>query len=245
MNKRFEDLRYEMTKRGMEDTLTEVCKKYSDLGMDKYLVNGYLNQGYSLTMPFAKLPLLVYFEDTCREIEEILDHYGRGDTSLDDLHKLTKGLIAEEFYALIEERADRPLLTEKEIQDVQFYYDNVYLNEVGQAANPYDEPVRIADYVFQKEYGDRDELMEYFKDALLNDKTFENWGAVAGSGFVTTYILDDEDVCKISEAAKALYEQKFGNPYLCLKEAFRNAVREYEKGQEERESEETEEDLEK
>lgn len=131
MNKRFDDLRYEMTKNGMEHELTNICKRYSDLGLDKYLVNGFLNQGYSLTLPYHRLPLLVYFEDTCQEIKEILERAGTQDPRLNDLQELTNDLIMENINILIYARYNiidwkdykKPTFTEREIRDVQAYIE--------------------------------------------------------------------------------------------------------------------------
>ena len=131
MNKRFDDLRYEMTKNGMEHELTNICKRYSDLGLDKYLVNGFLNQVYSLTLPYHRLPLLVYFEDTCQEIKEILERAGTQDPRLNDLQELTNDLIMENINILIYARYNiidwkdykKPTFTEREIRDVQAYIE--------------------------------------------------------------------------------------------------------------------------
>ena len=131
MNKRVDDLRYEMTKNGMEHELTNICKRYSDLGLDKYLVNGFLNQGYSLTLPYHRLPLLVYFEDTCQEIKEILERAGTQDPRLNDLQELTNDLIMENINILIYARYNiidwkdykKPTFTEREIRDVQAYIE--------------------------------------------------------------------------------------------------------------------------
>ena len=131
MNKRFDDLRYEITKNGMEHELTNICKRYSDLGLDKYLVNGFLNQGYSLTLPYHRLPLLVYFEDTCQEIKDILEAAGTEDQRLNDLQELTNDLIMENLNILIYARYNiidwkdykKPTFTEREIRDVQAYIE--------------------------------------------------------------------------------------------------------------------------
>ena len=81
----FEKKRWEFTKNGMEDELTRICRMNKDLGMDRYLEGDYLDQGYSLTMPFEDLCNLIAFEDTCQEIAEELDHYGREDKRLKEL----------------------------------------------------------------------------------------------------------------------------------------------------------------
>lgn len=81
----FEKKRWEFIKNGMEDELTRICRMNKDLGMDRYLEGDYLDQGYSLTMPFEDLCNLIAFEDTCQEIAEELDHYGREDKRLKEL----------------------------------------------------------------------------------------------------------------------------------------------------------------
>ena len=136
MNKRFDDLRYEMTKNGMEQELTNICKRYSDIGLDKYLVNGFLNQGYSLTLPYHRLPLLVYFEDTCQEIKEVLERAGIEDPRLNNLQELTNDLIMENINILIYARYNiidwkdykKPTFTEREIRDVQAYIEKKELH---------------------------------------------------------------------------------------------------------------------
>lgn len=98
----FEKKRWEFTKNGMEDELTRICRMNKDLGMDRYLEGDYLDQGYSLTMPFEDLCNLIAFEDTCQEIAEELDHYGREDKRLKELIEHVNKTLEYEIQNAIE-----------------------------------------------------------------------------------------------------------------------------------------------
>ena len=72
-NNDFQRKEWEYLKSGMEDELTHILKWLIKAGfndLDRFLEDDYLNQGYSLTMPFEDVSNLIYFQKTC---EEVLD----------------------------------------------------------------------------------------------------------------------------------------------------------------------------
>lgn len=68
---------YQYLKAGMEQELTSICKQFH---LEQYLENGYLDQCYSLTMPYEDVPMLINFHSTLCDIENLVEesHIGFG-----------------------------------------------------------------------------------------------------------------------------------------------------------------------
>ena len=77
----FETSEFEYIKIGLESKLTSLCKQ---AGLGQYLTNDYLDQGYSLSMPYPMLELMIDFEDTITE-------------AMDEASKTAPSYIVEEF----------------------------------------------------------------------------------------------------------------------------------------------------
>lgn len=84
----FETQEFEYIKIGLESKLTSLCKQ---AGLQRYLTNGYLDQGYSLSMPYPMLELMIDFEDT---VTEALDEASETAPSyiVDDFKKMDRFL---------------------------------------------------------------------------------------------------------------------------------------------------------
>ncbi len=108
-NNDFQRKEWEYLKSGMEDELTHILKwliKDGFTDLDRFFEDDYLDQGYSLTMPFEDVSNLIYFQETC---EEVLDEVTLADKTcnrLQDLISFVKQKLAYEIQNVIEFKKD-------------------------------------------------------------------------------------------------------------------------------------------
>lgn len=108
-NNDFQRKEWEYLKSGMEDELTHILKwliKDGFTDLDRLLEDDYLNQGYSLTMPFEDVSNLIYFQETCEEILDEVTLAGKTCNRLQDLLSFVKQKLAYEIQNVIEFKKD-------------------------------------------------------------------------------------------------------------------------------------------
>lgn len=104
-NNDFQRKEWEYLKSGLEDELTYLLKSlirdgFTDL--DRLLEDDYLNQGYSLTMPFEDVSNLIGFKETCEEVLDEVTSAGKTCNRLNDLLSFVKQKLAYEIQNVIE-----------------------------------------------------------------------------------------------------------------------------------------------
>lgn len=91
----FETPEFKYTKVGLESELTRLCKQ---AGLTQYLEHDYLNQGYSLSMPYPMLELMIEFESIVDEIYGQASHTAPSYVvnELKELDEFVKGIATRE-----------------------------------------------------------------------------------------------------------------------------------------------------
>ena len=141
-----------------------------------------------------------------------------------DLSKANEEFVTNFMKNELRENFDVEKMDETEIDSIAAKAFEIY--QRGDGETEYEALEKAYD---AHVYEDDVTLMEYFKDTMLHDAHFVYWASVVGSGSAYQYKLSEEDVQKISDKAKYLYDRDFGTPFECLDMAYGDTVKEYER----------------
>lgn len=141
-----------------------------------------------------------------------------------DLSKANEEFVTNFMKSELRENFDVEKMDETEIDAIAAKAFEIYQRGDGQT-----EYEALEEAYDAHVHEDDVNLMEYFKDTMLHDAHFVYWASVAGSGSAYQYELSEEDIRKISDKAKYLYDRDFGTPFECLDMAYGDTVKEYER----------------
>lgn len=131
-NNDFQRKEWEYLKSGMEDELTHILKwliKDGFKDLDRFFEDDYLDQGYSLTMPFEDVSNLIYFQKTCEEILDEVTSAGKTCNRLNDLLSFVKQKLAYEIQNVIEFKKEITLRDAELILEYAKEEDLILYNE--------------------------------------------------------------------------------------------------------------------